>query len=282
MINILNNLSIYKNKLINKMNSELLLEYLPYEKLLEIAWNLTYDDIMHLCQTSNVLDRICEDDYFWKKKLEKDFDDYEIDNELNFRKNYENVLSVHILTFFSKYKNENNNYQYMMLHVQVPDVDNFDYFEDDIELDNVLRNYNNSEWERFGVHLNITRPNIIAKIVDDNYEYEIVSGLKDDNYINIDIDDNYIRRFTANDQYHIYVSYSSEKAMQLFDESIIDDILRKIIIMKHINLVDTDLEWESAFVDQSDIIDAEITETGSFDNGEFDFEYRIFNSTLYN
>jgi len=45
------------------------MEFLPYEKLLEIALYLPIKDILSLCKTNTYLRRICNDDFFWHQKL---------------------------------------------------------------------------------------------------------------------------------------------------------------------------------------------------------------------
>jgi hypothetical protein len=49
------------------------LELLPIDALKEIAVNLDYEEIFHLCRTSKKLKSLCGDPYFWKSKIRYDF-----------------------------------------------------------------------------------------------------------------------------------------------------------------------------------------------------------------
>ena len=54
------------------------LEQLPRDVLWELAINLDYADIIKLCQTNkNLNQKLCQQDTFWRRKLLKEYPDYE-------------------------------------------------------------------------------------------------------------------------------------------------------------------------------------------------------------
>ena len=65
---------------------------LPYEKIFEIMLNNEYDDIMNVCKTNEQLSKICQDSYFWRKKIQRDFPVYEIKDKTFNHLSYKNIL----------------------------------------------------------------------------------------------------------------------------------------------------------------------------------------------
>jgi hypothetical protein len=75
------------------------IDKLPPDARRKIALDLDYDSIINLCNTRRALAELCEDPYFWRTKLKKDFpnvDISELDIETEgekFRAKYELLLA---------------------------------------------------------------------------------------------------------------------------------------------------------------------------------------------
>ena len=103
-------------------------EYLPYERILDIAKNLTPYDLISLCQTNSEFNRIiCRDEGFWKIKLRQDYP-----NSVNLPKggNYTNKDFYYKLTFKNLKIKVGNRYEGLDLNKQLV-----------IHFDNTGKNY---------------------------------------------------------------------------------------------------------------------------------------------
>ena len=49
------------------------MEKLPKDIAIEMALNLSPPDLINFCSASKTQNRVCNSDYFWRKKLEKDY-----------------------------------------------------------------------------------------------------------------------------------------------------------------------------------------------------------------
>jgi hypothetical protein len=68
---------------------------IPIEVTQESALKLDYEDIINLCKTSTKYAKLCQNPYFWKRKIERDFPDETIPNleGPQYRAFYENLLA---------------------------------------------------------------------------------------------------------------------------------------------------------------------------------------------
>ncbi len=80
-INIINiDLNIDNEKIIIPVKFGLKqISILPYEQIMYILIDLPYKDIKSYCSTSTDANQVCESNYFWKKKLRKEYPDLNID-----------------------------------------------------------------------------------------------------------------------------------------------------------------------------------------------------------
>lgn len=64
---------------------------LAYEDLLNIAKNLPIIDLLNLCETNSILYNICNDDFFWRDLIIRDYPFYKLNNQELYKDQYINL-----------------------------------------------------------------------------------------------------------------------------------------------------------------------------------------------
>ena len=74
------------------------MESLPTELLFELLLKVSsVEDVMKMCRTNKSLNRICQDDYFWRKRLEKDYPHLvTLNSTMNFKDRYQWIYDTGI------------------------------------------------------------------------------------------------------------------------------------------------------------------------------------------
>lgn len=68
------------------------MEALPDEVLFQILLDLPYEELLTTCQLSSRHRAICQDEYFWDRKLRHDFPDRPINSKIPFRQQYDQAI----------------------------------------------------------------------------------------------------------------------------------------------------------------------------------------------
>ena len=135
------------------------MESLPKDVVIEMALNLSPDDLINLCSVSKSLNRICNSNDFWRRKLEKDYPEEVFHSYIteipieNPKQIYINKFTfvtkkIHIFIpnfisefFHEDFKNfltqEYNNKLYLSLYEIYENMKNYKN-EDDIDIDNMI------------------------------------------------------------------------------------------------------------------------------------------------
>ena len=96
-------INIYNEKMVIKVQFKLKqIIILPNEQLMDVLIDLPYKDIKNYCSTSTEANQVCESNYFWKKKLRKEYPNLDIDYEEGKMEGY-----YEIQQFINYYKNTN-------------------------------------------------------------------------------------------------------------------------------------------------------------------------------
>jgi hypothetical protein len=60
------------------------LQDFPNEILMNIGYNLPYDELLDYCGHNKRFEQICQSEYFWRNKLLKDYPDVQLDESQNY------------------------------------------------------------------------------------------------------------------------------------------------------------------------------------------------------
>lgn len=87
------------------------MEVLPYEILFSILLEVpNISDVLNFCSVSNVIKKVCDDEYFWKKRFEKDFPKLHFQSTENYKQLYSSFHETGIGKLLSFPSVENNNF----------------------------------------------------------------------------------------------------------------------------------------------------------------------------